>query len=143
MTKKTHLIVGTLVSIPLLTSPLGLLGICGSVFADYDLKIGKLFHRTFTHSLIFLLFTTIIINIFNKEISVIWFASYSSHLFLDSLTRSGIPLFIPIKNKRYGLKLFLTGGIFDRAIEIVGWFLLVFCIGNMIFNLLQKYILNY
>jgi inner membrane protein len=138
MTKKTHLIVGTLVSIPLLASPLGLLGISGSIFADYDLKVGKIFHRTFTHSLIFLLFTTIIINIFNKEVAIVWLASYTSHLFLDSLTKSGIPLLMPIKNKKYGLRLFMTGGIFDKTIEIIGWFLLVFCVGDMIFELLQN-----
>jgi len=131
MTKKTHLVVGTLVSIPFIASPLGLLGIIGSIFADYDLKLGKVFHRTFTHSLLFLLFTTMIINIFSREIALIWFVSYASHLVLDSMTRSGIPLLMPINNKRYGLRIFMTGGIFDKTLEIVGWILLVICIGDM------------
>jgi len=135
MTKKTHLVIGTLVSIPMLASPLGLLGIFGSIAPDLDCKLGMTFHRTFTHSLIFLLFTTLIINIFSKEIALIWFVSYSSHLVLDSMTRSGIPLFMPLKNKRYGLRLFLTGGIFDKAIEIVGWVLLVICVFDMALRL--------
>lgn len=135
MTKKTHLVIGTLVSVPMLASPLGLLGIFGSIAPDFDLKLGKVFHRTFTHSLIFLLFTTMIINIFSKEIALIWFVSYTSHLVLDSMTRSGIPLFMPLKNKRYGLRIFLTGGIFDKGLEIIGWILLVICVIDMFFNL--------
>lgn len=135
MTKKTHLVVGTLVSIPFIASPLGILGITGSVFADYDIKLGMTFHRTFTHSFLFLLFTTFLINIFSGEIALIWFVSYSSHLVLDSLTRSGIPLLMPIKNKRYGFRLCKTGGIFDKTIEIVGWILLVYSIINIAFNL--------
>jgi inner membrane protein len=141
MTKKTHLVVGTLVSVPFIasTSPImgliSMVGICGSIAPDYDLKLGKIFHRTFTHSLMFLLFTTMIINIFSKEIALIWFISYTSHLVLDSLTRSGIPLLMPIRNKRYGLRLFTTGGIFDKILEYVGWILLVICIIDMAIKL--------
>jgi membrane-bound metal-dependent hydrolase YbcI (DUF457 family) len=53
MTKKTHLAIGTLVSLPILTSPIGLIGILGSIAPDLDIKLGKQFHRTFTHGLFF------------------------------------------------------------------------------------------
>lgn len=137
MTKKTHLVIGTLTCVPIIpiTGIFSLIGILGSIAPDLDCKLGMTFHRTFTHSLIFLLFTTMIINIFSKEIALIWFVSYTSHLVLDSMTRSGIPLFMPIRNKRYGLRIFLTGGIFDKGLEIIGWILLVICVIDMFFNL--------
>lgn len=123
MMKKTHLAIGTLVSLPILTSPLGLLGIIGSIAPDIDIKLGMKFHRTFTHSLFFLIFSSLGISIFSKSISLIWFISYASHLFLDSLTKSGVPLFYPIKG-RYGLKWFTTGLIFDKLIGLSGLFLI-------------------
>lgn len=76
-----------------------------------------------------------IISIVNKEIGIVWFVSYSSHLILDSLTVSGVPLFWGIKNKSYGLKLFHTGMIVDNLIFVIGLGCLFLSIGNMIYNL--------
>ena len=135
MTRKTHIAIGTLACIPFITSPLGLIGIIGSIAPDYDIKLGIRLHRTFSHSLMFLLFSSAIVSIVNKEIGFVWLISYTSHLFLDSLTVSGIPLFWGIRKKSYGLKLFHTGFIVDNLIFIIGLGLLFINIGNMIFNL--------
>lgn len=88
----------------------------------------------------FLIFSSAIISIINKEISLIWFISYSSHLILDSLTVSGIPLFWGIKNKKYGLKLFHTGFVFDNLLFAIGLGCLFISIVNMILNLFQNLI---
>jgi inner membrane protein len=123
MTKKTHLAIGTLVSLPVLTNPIGLIGILGAIAPDIDIKLGMSFHRTFTHSLFFLIFSSLGISIFSRQIALIWFISYASHLFLDSLTKAGVPLFYPIKGK-YGLRLFTTGLLFDKLIGIFGLFMI-------------------
>ncbi|MBZ9693390.1 metal-dependent hydrolase [Clostridium sp. M14] len=124
-TKNTHRIIGSLVSIPMITSPVGLIGLIGCVAPDWDIKLGRQFHRTFTHSLLFLGFTTMFFNVINKEIGLIWFISYLSHLILDSCTESGVMFLYPFKKKSYGLKLCYTGGVIDMLIENIGYILLV------------------
>jgi inner membrane protein len=122
MTKKTHLAIGTLVSLPIMgsvTGVVGIFGILGSIAPDLDLVLGKQFHRTFTHGLFFLMFSSLGISVFNKNIALIWFISYASHLFLDSMTKSGVPLFYPLSG-RYGLRWFTTGMLFDKLIGICG-----------------------
>jgi inner membrane protein len=133
MTKKTHLVIGTLVSLPILTSPIGLIGILGSIAPDLDIKLGKQFHRTFTHGLFFLIFSSCGIVVISKQIALIWFISYASHLFLDSLTKGGIPLFYPISGK-YGLRWFTTGMLIDKLIGILG----LLMIGAYIIDLIIK-----
>lgn len=128
MTKKTHLAIGTLVSLPIMASTtgiIGIIGILGSIAPDLDIKLGKQFHRTFTHGLFFLMFSSLGISVFSQSIALIWFISYASHLFLDSLTKSGVPLFYPLRGK-YGLRWFTTGMLFDKLIGIGG--LLMICI---------------
>lgn len=123
MTKKTHLVIGTLACLPIMDSTTGLIGILGSIAPDIDIKLGMRFHRTFTHGLFFLIFSSIGISVINKNIALIWFISYASHLLLDSMTKGGVPLFYPIKGK-YGLRLFTTGLIFDKLIGLCGLFLI-------------------
>lgn len=122
MTKKTHLAIGTLVSLPIMASTtgiVGVIGILGSIAPDLDIKLGKQFHRTFTHGLFFLIFSSCGIGVFSNQIALIWFVSYASHLFLDSLTKGGVPLFYPLRGK-YGLRWFTTGMIIDKLIGIGG-----------------------
>lgn len=128
MTKKTHLAIGTLVSLPVMASTtgiIGIFGILGSIAPDLDIKLGEKFHRTFTHSLFFLMFSSLGISVISQPIALIWFISYASHLFLDSLTKAGVPLFYPLRGK-YGLRWFTTGMLFDKLIGIFG--LLMICI---------------
>ena len=133
MTKKTHLVIGTLTCVPIIpiTGIFSLIGILGSIAPDLDCKLGMTFHRTFTHSLFFLMFSSLGISVISKNIALIWFISYASHLFLDSLTKSGVPLFYPIKSK-YGLRLFTTGLIFDKLIGISGIIMIGLYIASLI-----------
>jgi inner membrane protein len=121
MTKKTHLVIGTLSCLPIIPSTgiFSILGILGSIAPDLDVKLGMKFHRTFTHGLFFLIFSSCGIAFFSKSIATIWFISYASHLFLDSLTKGGVPLFYPISGK-YGLRLFTTGFLMDKLIGLGG-----------------------
>jgi inner membrane protein len=59
----------------------------------------KFAHRTITHSILILSVTTYIFYLCGCH-PLIWFLSYFSHLFLDMLTKMGVPLFYPFfKNK--------------------------------------------
>jgi inner membrane protein len=133
MTKKTHLVIGTLACLPIAstTGIFSLIGILGSVAPDIDTKLGMRFHRTFTHGLFFLMFSSLGISVISKNIALIWFISYASHLFLDSLTKGGVPLLYPMGSK-YGLRLFTTGLLFDKLIGLFG----IFMIGLYIVNLI-------
>lgn len=133
MTKKTHLAIGTLVILPFITNAVGILGLIGSIAPDIDIKLGRSFHRTFTHSLFFLIFSSCGIAVISKQIALTWFISYTSHLFLDSLTKGGVPLFYPIKSK-YGLRLFKTGFLVDKIIGVLG----LLMVGIYIIDLFTK-----
>jgi len=133
MTKKTHLAIGTLVSLPVIASTgiFSLVGILGSIAPDIDKKLKLNLHRKFTHSLIALVFTSFVIKMVSTQIALIWFISFSSHLILDSMTKTGIPWFYPLK-KRYGLRLFTTGKIFDKLIGIFGIGMIIIYIASLI-----------
>lgn len=127
MTKKTHISLGLAFTLPLLTSntvsAFGVLGLIGSVAPDWDFKL-HIPHRTFTHCLLILFLSTYLIFQFNIDIAITWFINIFVHLFMDSLTRRGIPLFYPFIKKRYGLKLFKTGGAFDFMFFLMGIYLI-------------------
>lgn len=56
------------------------------------------------------------------DIASIWLLCYFSHLILDSITVSGVPFLYGYKKTRYGLKLFVTGGLFDKLLLCLGTF---------------------
>jgi membrane-bound metal-dependent hydrolase YbcI (DUF457 family) len=75
LTKKTHLVIGTLASLPIMASTTGItgiIGILGSIAPDLDTKLGMKFHRTFTHGLFFLIFSSFGISVFSKNIAFIF-----------------------------------------------------------------------
>jgi inner membrane protein len=128
MTKQTHICIGTLVSIPFITNPLGIIGLIGSIAPDIDIKFKEfgIKHRTITHSFLLLTLSTLLIKKINLDIAYIWFISYLSHLILDSFTKSGVKFLYPYR-KTFGLKLFTTGKIFDKLIGYIG-VLLIFVV---------------
>lgn len=77
------------------------------------------------------MFSSLGISVFSKNIALIWFINYASHLFLDSLTKGGIPFLYPMGSK-YGLRLFTSGKIFDKLIGLFG----IFMIGVYIVSLI-------
>lgn len=118
MMKRTHVAVGLAVTIPLIIqNPISFIGVLGSVTPDWDYIFG-IKHRTITHSFLALGISTAIIFFFNKSISLIWCISYMTHLFLDGLTVTGVPLMYPSK-KRYGFKLYKTRGAEDYYLQLL------------------------
>lgn len=95
-------------------------------------------HRSFSHSI----FATVIIYFLLKQIELIsnisnlaFFGtiSYSSHLFLgDLFTKSGIPIFYPISNKKFSLGFFRVGTKFNNILEV---FFVVLLIGLIILTI--------
>ncbi|MEG0181169.1 MAG: metal-dependent hydrolase [Peptostreptococcaceae bacterium] len=91
-------------------------------------------HRKLSHSLLAIL----IISFLLKQIELITNISnlcffgtigYASHLFLgDIFTKSGIPLFYPISEKKFSLGFLRVGGHFSNILEIIFVIFLVFLI---------------
>lgn len=97
-------------------------------------------HRGFSHSI----FAVIVVYFLLKQIEIIYSISnlsflgtigYASHLFLgDLFTKSGIPLFYPISNKKYSLGYFRVGTFFNNALEIL---IVVILISSIIFSIIK------
>ncbi|MCM3610178.1 metal-dependent hydrolase [Planococcus sp. MERTA32b] len=120
MTGKTHIIGGITASLafaqitnyePVLLLGAGAVGalipdIChggskiGRTFPVISKVINTLFgHRTFTHSLVFLLLAALLFNAFlpNEAVSAGLLVGMASHLVLDMATKNGIKLLFPFK----------------------------------------------
>ena len=97
-------------------------------------------HRSFSHSI----FALIVIYFLLKQIEIIYSISnlsffgtigYASHLFLgDLFTKSGIPLFYPISNKKYSLGGFRVGSFFNNALEIL---IVIILVVSIIFSTIK------
>lgn len=97
-------------------------------------------HRSFSHSI----FAIIIIYFLLKQIELIYniynltffgTISYASHIFLgDLFTKSGIPLFYPISDKKFSLGFFKVGSFFNNILEISFILLLV---GSIVYSLIK------
>lgn len=116
----------------------------GSVLPDIDHKgsfIGRrlkpisfvvqhtLGHRGLTHSPLFIMgltlllgFLTLQLDGFGREIMLMFvlglFGGMASHLFMDMLTISGIPLLYPFSDKKFSIAPFKTGGIGEYIASI-------------------------
>lgn len=82
-----------------------IIAIIASPVPDVDLKIPGLGHRTWTHGLLMLAISTVIVSIVNWQIGAVWGIAYLSHLLADSLTVMGVPFLYPFSKKKYGLKI--------------------------------------
>ena len=104
--------------------------VIGAIIVDIDLsnsKVGKnlllrpfqffIKHRGMVHSLIFGLFISVLIVSLSQWAGFGFFVGFMSHLFLDSLTASGIEFFWPWK-KRIGLGI-KTGGIIEEIFFVL------------------------
>lgn len=119
MTKRTHLFVAAALTFQYITqNPISIIGLLGANFPDIDYKIG-IRHRTITHTLIALLLLTFFITLINYKIGIVFGISFSTHLFLDSLTKTGIPLLYPFNKKYFGFKKVKTGEIEDKILGII------------------------
>ena len=134
VTTKTHIAIGTMICTPfVIVNPISIIGLIGCTFPDVDIRFGMKSHRTFAHSILCLFLTTYFVNIFSFNIAFVWFLSYTSHLLLDSFTKGKIMALYP-KRKRYGLGLFLTGGIVDYCLRFIGVIGIIILICEFIFE---------
>ncbi|PIU61177.1 hypothetical protein COS83_04740 [archaeon CG07_land_8_20_14_0_80_38_8] len=81
--------------------------ILGSVLPDFDYLIG-ITHRTFTHSLLFILLISLIFYKKDKRFSTSLLIGFASHLLLDAFTTQGIMLLYPLNN-------FYSYNLFDSS----------------------------
>lgn len=86
-------------------------------------------HRTATHSLLFLIIATLLVLVCTRNIYVIMgiFTGVLSHLMMDMLNPTGVPLFYPFNKKKYRIAKVRTGGDSEPTA------LMVFCL--MMFTL--------
>ncbi|WP_053217556.1 metal-dependent hydrolase [Virgibacillus senegalensis] len=154
MTGKTHIIGGIAACVitvrftpydPLLLTAAGIFGSLLPDICHSGSKIGRkipllsklvsaLFgHRTFTHSLLFLLLIQVLFSLFHlpDEVSAGVLVGAASHLLLDAATKNGIKLLYPLQ-MTFRLPLTIrTGGAAENGI-LAGLVLLVFYFGQHI-----------
>lgn len=108
----------------------------GSVFPDIDLiksssqknsKNGVSFkHRGIMHTPFLALCIFLIYYVIFKNLMILPFIiGYLSHIFLDFLTVSGVPILYPISKNRFNLMRIKTGSSIDKNLGIFFLFLFV------------------
>lgn len=120
MMKPTHILVGTLCSIPLISNLgfVGCIGLVGTTLPDIDIKLG-IKHRTITHSLITCLVLGLPLYALNSAVGSVFIFNYILHLFLDTMTEMGVPWLYPICKRRFSFKLCKTGGTLDYCLMLL------------------------
>lgn len=131
----THLVVGlfgVLLFIGKFENWLGflLLGLIGAVFLDIDSHSSKLGkngfsrvlmafsrHRGVIHSLLFVLFFYLALNLIFGKIALGFLLGAGIHLFLDCFTKRGVRLFFPFKFRVKGFV--RSGGIFEIILFLI------------------------
>jgi inner membrane protein len=138
MTHATHSAVGVALGLALalqagrdpLTS-LAATAVCAvaATLPDLDRKIG-LKHRGVSHSLLMWSFITVLAWLFIPQVALSISTGFGSHLLLDSLTVTGIPLFFPVQ-KRIRLAHFTTGATMDGAIFVCAALVTIYLFGRL------------
>ena len=111
MKQRTHAASGVLLASLALhyTSHNVLLVLCWavtwSIISDFDVYVPTIDHRGITHTLAFALLSGALVLMLGKSPSTPFYALLASlsvimHLVLDSLTPSGVPLWMPFSRKR-------------------------------------------
>jgi len=117
MMKRTHIAIGVAATLPIIiNNPISIIGVLGSMAPDWDYLLG-IKHRTYTHSLLVLTISSILILIFNKWIALVWFINFALHIVADSFTKMGTPFLYPWNKKYYGYKFIKTRGAEDYFIQ--------------------------
>ena len=126
MMKRTHVALGLAATLPIIrNNPTGLLGILGATAPDLDYMFGVK-HRTYTHSLIALVASTLPLILINRCIGLVWFISYGLHLVADSFTVMGVPFLYPWDKKKYGAKKIKTRSSEDWFIQMLAMMFIVY-----------------
>ena len=140
MKRKTHLIVGSAMTLPVVSligaiSPIYvIITFLGTIAPDFDSDFG-LKHRGASHSLVAATLTGIVFSaLLGVKVGLIWTVAYCSHLFLDSLTKMGVPFLYPINKKRFGIRKFKTNGLMDNWVILVGLGVAVLVVLEIVVN---------
>ena len=123
MMGRTHMAIGVAIALPVIKyldlSYVSMAGaIVGSVAPDWDLYLG------ITHSLLFLLISSVLVGIFNIDMAILWFIAYALHIIADSFTKMGVPFLYPFIEKKYGLKLIYASGAEDLFVLLVAIYII-------------------
>ncbi len=98
----------------------------GSLFPDFDLRIGFLKHRGILHS-VYILFLAVLLGIFFNSLFSLFFGfalGFFSHLIGDMITLEGIRPFYPLNFRIRGR--LHSGGVIELLIIIILAFLILF-----------------
>lgn len=126
MMKRTHVALGLAATLPMILShPIGVLGILGAAAPDLDYMFG-IKHRTYTHSLMALITSTLLLILINRWICLVWGISYGLHLVADSFTVMGVPFLYPWDKKKYGAKKIKTRSAEDWFIQMLAMMFIVY-----------------
>lgn len=121
MTRRTHIFTSICVVSILFKFyklPLhSLFGLIGATIADIDYMLA-IKHRTITHSLLFFMLSTELVMLFNFHIGIVYGIGFTIHLWLDSMTKMGVPLFYPWSKRYYGMKVIKTRSAEDIFIGL-------------------------
>lgn len=126
MTKKTHIAVGLVATLPIVYTTknyISIIGLLGATAPDWDIILG-IKHRTITHSILMLCITSLPFFILNFNIGLIWFLNYFIHLGLDSFTKTGVPFLYPWNKKYYGFKKITTGKSEDLFLCLISIYII-------------------
>ncbi len=86
-------------------------------------------HRTFTHSIVGLLTFSLSVYLIDPYAWKIFAVGMSAHLFLDLTTKSGIPLFYPLR-KEYSFRIGRTGDLLDTICGFAGSVVVIYYIST-------------
>lgn len=119
MLRTTHINFALLVTLPLINLnnyPYLFLSAAAATLPDLDLKL-KIKHRTWTHTLIVGLIAATLIYKFDPVGALFFGVGYFSHLFMDTLTVSGVKWFYPFTNMSYRICKVKTGSRLEKLIN--------------------------
>lgn len=106
----------------------------GTIAPDFDSDFG-LKHRGVSHSLVAATLTGIVFSVlFGVKVGLIWTVAYCSHLFLDSLTKMGVPFLYPVNKKRFGIRKLKTNGLMDNWFILLGLGFAVLVVLEIVIN---------
>jgi len=111
MTGRTHIAASISLISVLPVTPATITGLfIGAILPDIDVEGATITrylpkipveHRTITHSILALVVVAFFANIVSTQFGVGMAMGYLSHLVLDAMTPTGIPLLYPLNKKRY------------------------------------------
>lgn len=106
MMKPTHLVIAGVASVPIfkygLVKPIAFGGLMGAIAPDWDIYLGflEMEHRTWTHSILALFLSTLLLIYIS--LGILLGVSYTTHLIADSFTKMGVPYLYPFRYKYFG-----------------------------------------